>query len=102
MVHVLVTITAKPGMRDALLELFAANVPAVRAERGCLEYGAAFDADGFDGVQSPLGPDTFVVIEKWEDGDALKAHAAAPHMKAYGAASKELIAQRVLHVLAPA
>jgi quinol monooxygenase YgiN len=102
MVHVLAMITAKPGRRDELLELFRANVPAVRAERGCIEYGAAFDADGFDGFQAPLGADAFVVIEKWEDGDALRAHAAAPHMKAYGAASKELIAGRFIHVLSPA
>jgi quinol monooxygenase YgiN len=31
------------------------------------------------------GPDTFLVIEKWESIEALKAHAAAPHVAAYGA-----------------
>jgi len=101
-VHVLAMITAKPGQRDAVLAAFSANVPAVRAEQGCIEYGAAFDADGFGGIQTALGPDSFVVIEKWESGDALKAHAAAPHMKAYAAQTKELIASRVIHVLSPA
>jgi hypothetical protein len=43
MVHVLAFITAKPGMRDAVLEAFRANVPAVHAEDGCIEYGAATD-----------------------------------------------------------
>jgi quinol monooxygenase YgiN len=101
-VHVLAMITAKPGQRAAVLAAFAANVPAVRAEQGCIEYGAAFDADGIGGIQTALGPDSFVVIEKWASGDALKAHAAAPHMKAYAAQTKELIASRVIHVLSPA
>jgi quinol monooxygenase YgiN len=100
--HVLAMITAKPGQRGALLATFAANVPAVRAEQGCIEYGAAVDADGFGGFQTALGPDCFVVIEKWESGDALKAHAAAPHMKAYAAQTKDLIASRFIHVLSPA
>ena len=52
--------------------------------------------------QTPWGPDTFVVIEKWDSMDALKAHAAAPHMAAYGAKTKEFIASRVIHILQPA
>ena len=47
------------------------------------------------------GPDSFVVIEKWESEDHLKAHAAAPHMKAYGAKVKDLMASRTIHVLKP-
>ncbi len=95
-------ITAKPGQRDTVLETFNANVPAVRAEQGCIEYGAAVDADGAGGIQTPLGADSFVVIEKWESADALKAHAAAPHMRAYAAKTKDLLASRVIHVLSPA
>ncbi len=34
--------------------------------------------------------------------DALKAHAVAPHMEAYGAKVKEFIASRVIHILSPA
>jgi quinol monooxygenase YgiN len=41
------------------------------------------------------------VIEKWASPEALKAHAAAPHMAAYGAKTKPLIASRVIHVLSP-
>jgi quinol monooxygenase YgiN len=52
--------------------------------------------------QTPFGPDTFVAIEKWESAEALKAHAAAPHMKAYAAKTKDMIASRVIHVLSPA
>jgi len=101
MIHVIAVITAKPGKREAVLEAFRANVPAVRAEKGCIEYGAAIDTPGDLKIQAKFGPDSFVVIEKWESVDALKAHAAAPHMAAYAAKTKELLANRVIHVLSP-
>ena len=102
MIHVIAVITAKPGKREEVLKHFRANVPAVRAEKGCIEYGAAIDADGALPVQTKYGADTFLVVEKWESMDALKAHAAAPHMAAYGAKTKELLASRVIHILSPA
>ena len=43
MIHVVAVITAKPGQRENILAHFRANVPAVRAEKGCIEYGAAVD-----------------------------------------------------------
>jgi len=101
MIHVVAILTAKPGKRDSILKEFRANMPAVRAENGCIEYGPAVDADGIGGFQTKFGPDTFVVIEKWESVDALKAHAAAPHMAAYAAKTKEMIASRTIHVLSP-
>jgi quinol monooxygenase YgiN len=100
-IHVIAVVTAKPGKREEILEHFRANVPAVRAEQGCIEYGAAVDADPALPVQTKYGPDTFVVVEKWESMDALKAHAAAPHMQAYGAKTKDLLASRVIHILSP-
>ena len=99
MIHVLAIITAKPGLRDSVLQAFRANVPSVRAEQGCIEYGAAIDAD--PNGKTKFGPDTFVVIEKWESLDALKAHAAAPHMAAYAAKTKDMIASRAIHILSP-
>ena len=101
MIHVIAVITAKPGKREAILGHFRANVPAVRAEQGCIEYGAAVDADNALSFQTKLGPDMFLVVEKWDSMDALKAHAAAPHMAAYGAKTKEMIASRVIHILWP-
>ncbi len=100
-VHVLAIITAKTGMRDQVLEAFRANVPAVHAEAGCIEYGATIDAEGVGGLQTKFGDDTFVVVEKWASLDALKAHAAAPHMAAYAAKTKDMLASRVIHVLSP-
>jgi quinol monooxygenase YgiN len=59
-------ITTKPGMRSQVLDLFKANVPAVLAEKGCIEYSAAIDTEGMGGFQAQLGDDSFAVIEKWE------------------------------------
>ena len=100
--HVVAVITAKPGRRAELLEAFQANVPNVHAEEGCIEYVATVDAEGSGDVQTRFGPDTFVVVEKWASLQALKAHAAAPHMAAYAARTKDLIASWVIHVLSPA
>ena len=99
MIHVLAIITAHPGQRDAVLGHFRANMPAVHAEQGCIEYGPAIDAPDAGAMQAPLGPDSFVVIEKWESMAALAAHARAPHMAAYGATTKPMVASRVIHVL---
>ena len=102
MIHVVAIITTKPGQRETVLAAVRANLPAVRAENGCIEYGPAVDADGIGSFQTKAGPDTIFIIEKWQDAEALKAHAAAPHMAAYAAKVKDLVAGRVIHVLSPA
>ena len=102
MIHVLAIITARPGKRDEILAHFRANLPAVHAEDGCIEYGPATDTPDMGKIQTQLGPDTFVVIEKWASAEALKAHAAAPHMAEYAAKTRPMIANRVIHVLSPA
>lgn len=99
MIHVVAVVTAKPGKREEILKHFRANVPAVKAEKGCIEYGPVVDAENALGFQTKIGPDTFMVIEKWESMGALKAHAAAPHMAAYAAKVKDLIATRTIHIL---
>lgn len=99
MIHVIAIITAKPGQREAVLAEFRANMPAVLAEEGCIEYGPAIDAPN---SPASFGTDSFVVVEKWASPEALKAHAKSPHMLAYGERTKEMVASRVIHVLTPA
>lgn len=99
MIHVLAMITAKPGQRETILEAFRANMPAVHAEKGCIEYQPVIDVENFGPIQTPLGPDSFVVVEKWETAEDLKAHGAAPHMAAYAAKTRDLVASRAIHVL---
>jgi len=99
MIHVIAILTAKPGLRGKVLEAFKANVPNVLVEDGCIEYGAAVDIEG---ASPAFGPDSFVVVEKWRDLDALKAHGASSHMKAYSASTREWMAARAIHILDPA
>ena len=99
MIHVLAIVTTKPGRRGEVLDAFRANMPAVHAEEGCIEYGPAVDAEGLG--DTSFGPDTFVVIEKWESPAALAAHAKSAHMAAYAARTREMIASRKVHVLQP-
>jgi quinol monooxygenase YgiN/rhodanese-related sulfurtransferase len=99
MVHVIAAITALPGQRDAVLRHFQANVPAVLAENGCIEYGATVDASPAPPIQVAWGPDTFVVVEKWASMDALAAHAGAPHMLDYGQKTAELVASKAIYIM---
>jgi quinol monooxygenase YgiN len=101
MIHVVALITAKPGMRGEVLAAFRANRPNVLAEKGCIEYVSVVDADGAGTLQTPVGSDTFIVIEKWDSLESLKTHASAKHMAAYAKQVSGLLADRVIHVLNP-
>ena len=101
MIHVIAIVTTKRGQRDSVLQAFRANVPAVRAEQGCIEYEASVDSTPVLRFQAEFGPDTFVVIEKWESIEALQAHATAPHMVGYGEKTRDQISSRMIHVLSP-
>jgi quinol monooxygenase YgiN len=102
MIHVLAIITAKPGLRDRILEAFRANVPVVHAEAGCVAYEAVVDVRNGAAGFAQFGDDSFVVVERWASMEALQAHAVAPHMKAYASKVKDLTASRAIHVLEPA
>jgi len=99
LVNVVAIITTKPGLRDKVLDKFKANTTAVLAEDGCIEYAANVDVNVLGKYQENFGEETFVVIEKWASADALRAHAASPHMVAYGKATKDMIADRKIHVV---
>jgi len=93
MVHVIASIRVQPGCLSRFLEIFKSNVPAVRAEKGCIEYRPAVDVEAGLPPQL-LEPDTVVVIEKWDSLEALR-----PHMLAYREKVKELVTSVSLKVL---
>lgn len=102
MIHVIAVLTTKPGRRETVLAALRALVPTVRAEAGCLEYGPAIDIAPSPPGTVAFGPDTLVVVEKWESAAALAAHSTAPHMAAFGREVADLLAARSIHVLEPA
>jgi quinol monooxygenase YgiN len=98
MIHVVATITVKPGTRDRVLDAFRWVTPAVRAEAGCVEYQATVDVPTTIAVQDGPRPDVVTVIEKWESVEALYAHGATPHMTEYRAKVKDYVLSVKLQV----
>ena len=98
MISVLASIRLHQGKRSDFLEIFNANVPAVRQEDGCLEYYPAVDIDCGLPVQA-LDENMVTVVEKWQSLEALRAHLAAPHMLAYKERVKDLVQDLSLKVL---
>lgn len=98
MIHVIAIITAKAGKRDELLSAFSQVIPLVHAEKGCIEYQPVTDTDN-PGSQSRLGQDSYMVVEKWDSMDDLRAHAASSHMSDYTKNSGHLVADRKVFVL---
>jgi len=99
MIHVIAKITTVPGKRADVLKAFLANVPAVLAEDGCIEYQPITDVAGAADFQTNIGSDSFMVVEKWATIETLHAHAKSEHMAAYGASVRDLIADRAVHIL---
>ncbi len=101
MIHVIATVELVQGKREAFLDEFRKIVLLVRAEVGCLEYGAAVDVPTGIPVQAEPRENVVVIVEKWESVDALKAHLQAPHMVAYRPKIKEFVVGTRLQVLQP-
>ena len=101
MIHVIAAIQLNPGTRDAFLVEFRKVVPLVRAETGCIEYGAAVDRQVQMPVPVPFREDVVTVVEKWESVEALTAHLAATHMAEYRGRVKDFVRSVQLQILDP-
>jgi quinol monooxygenase YgiN len=98
MINVIAAVRVKSGRRSDFLAVFKRNVPAVRAETGCIEYMPAVDADAGLPMQRK-DPDLVTVIEKWDSVEALHKHLAAPHMLEYRKQVKDLVESISVQVL---
>ena len=97
-VSVVASVRVKPAQVEKFLEIFQVNVPNVLAEDGCLEYAPAVDVDSGIAAQE-LAPEVVTILERWASLDALKKHAAAPHMLAYREQVKGIVEGVSLKVL---
>ena len=102
MISVIATIELVAGQREAFLNEFRKIVPKVRAEAGCVEYGPWIDVPSGIPAQESFRENSVIVIEKWADLAALKAHLVAPHMLDYRPRVKAMVAGVRLQVLEPA
>ena len=64
---------ARPHMRT--------NLEATRKEKGCQLYAYGEDV---------LDPGLIRIVERWDDWASLDAHGKSPHIKAWGAFTKEI------------
>jgi len=101
MIHVIASVHVREGRLPAFLRIFKANIPAVLAEEGCMEYVPAVDAPSGLPPQE-LDSNVVTIIEKWRRLEDLKAHLATPHMRSYREEVKDLVDRVTLKVLAEA
>jgi len=101
MIHVIATVELHSGARERFLREFHKIVPDVRAEKGCIEYGAAIDVPSGLPPQIPLRSDDVVIVEKWSSVEALLAHSQSAHIQTYRERIKPFLIRTTLQVLIP-
>lgn len=89
MLLIQVTYTMRPGQREAFVRRIRESgiLDAIRGEEGCLGYSYYLPEEE-DG--------TLLLIEKWTDAQAQKAHLETPHMKQMAAFKPEYVADTKL------
>ncbi len=78
MICVIATIEVAAGRREELLALFQGVMPKVRAEQGCIDYGAMIDVRSSLAAQGPVRDNAVIIVERWESLAALQAHSEDP------------------------
>ena len=73
-IAVVVKVQIKPERRADFLEAMRVDVEGSRAEAGCLR---------FDLLQDQADENSYVFYEAYKDVDAIAAHKATPHYKAW-------------------
>lgn len=89
MLLIQVTYTMRPGQREAFVRKIRESgiLDAIRGEEGCLGYSYYLPEEE-DG--------TLLLVEKWTDAPAQKAHLETPHMKQMAAFKPEYVADTKL------
>ena len=90
MIHLIATLTIKPGSLAAVTEAVQPCLKATRAEEGCISYDLHVD----------VNDDTrLVFVERWKDRAALNAHFHAPHLKAWREAGGQYFTSRHIEIV---
>ena len=82
MIIVTAKFTAKPGMREKIVEISQKAIGLTRKEKGCISY-TLFKSSDDDA--------TLMYYEEWESMDALRAHLKTDHILEAREARKDLI-----------
>jgi quinol monooxygenase YgiN len=90
MINVIASIHIKKGRLSEFLGIFKANIPNVKAEKGCIEYVPTVDVPTGLPPQE-LNENVVTIIEKWDSIEDLQTHLKTPHMLAYRENVKDLV-----------
>jgi quinol monooxygenase YgiN len=103
MIHIVAVMHAQPGRREAFLKAWAKVAPLSRAEPGCLEYLALVDGPpgSIPSWANSLGPDGFILVEKFKDQAAFDAHGASPYMAVFGAETEGMLTAPAIYICRP-
>lgn len=98
MITVLATITVKEGHKEQFIEIFKANIAAVKAEPGCLEYYPTVDFETEIEIQHKA-PLTVTIVEQWQSIQALEEHFTMPHMVEYKEKTEDMVSDVSVKIL---
>jgi quinol monooxygenase YgiN len=98
MITVLASIRIKEGKIPEYLDIFKANIPHVKNEKGCIEYFPAVDIDSNHPAQE-RDSNIVTIVEKWESLDTLYNHLQTPHMLAYRENVKDIVENVSIKIL---
>lgn len=90
MISVVASIHVRTGKLSEYLAVLKANIPAVKREKGYIEYVPTVDID----LKLPfqvLDKNVVTILEKWESLEALHAHLESPHMLDYREKVKTMV-----------
>jgi len=82
-VIVVAILQAKPGSEETALAVLTETLEATHAEEGCRTYALHV---------STQDPTQFVLVERWDDQEALDGHFGQPHMAKLAGAAGDLLA----------
>ncbi len=84
MIILYVTYTTKPGEAQNFIRAIeeAGIDKATRAENGCLQYDYFYAAQAENQI---------LLVERWADAEALKAHTCAEHFKQLGGMKEQYV-----------
>lgn len=86
---IIVDFTTQPGQFDAFMDKMLEHARASRKEPGCLR---------FDVVIPKRSENRIMLYELYKDRAALDLHSNTDRIKAHMEATKDMLAERVLHI----
>lgn len=98
MITVLASITVLEEKKTEFIDIFKANIGAVKAEDGCIEYYPSVDFETPLSLQDK-NPAVITIVEQWDSFEALEKHLQTPHMIEYKEKTQNMVTDIALKIL---